>query len=158
MQTHGSGVLHLPELSKDMDNFGGEHVDLVGPQHPAPKIPVPQSTPMVLRGFSAQNHVSGFAEGAQHHAEGMGSHLGAHLTDFVQQPLRESERHLSRSSKPKMRATVKNRNQRNLSLATLSTLPNVYRNLMFISLKLWNTIQHPLMRKFIDYKTSMTTH
>jgi hypothetical protein len=28
--------------------------------------------------------------GAQHRAEGMESHLGAHLTDFVQQPPRES--------------------------------------------------------------------
>jgi hypothetical protein len=60
------------------------------PAAPAPRIPAPQSTHLVLRGFSAQNPVSGLAGGAQHPAEGMESHIGAHLTDFVQQPLKES--------------------------------------------------------------------
>ena len=59
------------------------------PAAPAPRIPAPQSTHLVLRGFSAQNPVLGLAGGAQHPEESMESHLGAHLTDFVQQTLRE---------------------------------------------------------------------
>jgi hypothetical protein len=53
------------------------------PAAPAPRIPAPQSTHLVRRGFSAQHPVSGLAGGAQHPAEGMESHLGALLTDFV---------------------------------------------------------------------------
>jgi hypothetical protein len=71
--------------------IAGEHADLVGTACSTPhrRDPCPQSTHQVLREFPAQTPVSGLAGGAQNPAEGMGSHLGAHLTEFVQQPLRE---------------------------------------------------------------------
>jgi hypothetical protein len=71
------------------------------PAAPAPRIPAPQSTHQVLRGFSSQNPVSGLAGVAQHPAEGMESHLGAHRTDPHSSPANYSTVcGTSRSRKP----------------------------------------------------------